>query len=65
MAVDTGNRFLVTGFTVREELAILRPPLAAEGISFESAINLAAWLVALTPDGRARFDRAYREVIST
>ena len=62
---DSANKFMVSAFVMREELAILRPPLAAQMIPFDDAINLAAWLVALTPDGRARFDRAYRKVTSS
>lgn len=65
MPLDTANRFLVCSPTGNDNVAILRPPLAAQILTPDEAINLAAWLIALVPQGEKLLERTLRAVKNT
>jgi hypothetical protein len=60
--IDTFNRFMVgASASSPSRIQVARPPLGS--ISREEALNLAAWLVAMTDPARQEFDALLKAVL--
>lgn len=57
---DTFNKFMVG-----KQGDTLVLPMMRQRLSEDDAINLAAWLVALVPDGEKKFDELFSAVLDT
>lgn len=65
--IDTANKFQVRGIAAGRRPMPTTPGIMIAGrlpalLSFDDAINLAIWLVALADPERQRFEEAWREL---
>ena len=60
--IDTINRFLVAR---QGDRTVIMLPAHARLLTDDEALSLAAWLVALTPDGADRFEAVYVAITNT
>jgi hypothetical protein len=62
--IDTFNKFLVSRGPDPGGIVIQNPPRPGEPLSIDDALNLAAWIVAISGE-KKRFDAVYEAVCNT